>query len=105
VFALGQRLRHFVDRVTTTAGATNGERVQRWFQDKKAGWYAALEDPQMPASRRFSRGSRTCITSSPINVGPSTLASVAWKWKADVYRPATGSSMSKSAPLAGFAER
>jgi hypothetical protein len=45
VFALGQRLRHFVDRVTTTAGAANGERVRRWFQDKKAGWYAVLEDP------------------------------------------------------------
>jgi hypothetical protein len=48
VFALGQRLRHFVDHVTTTAGAANGERVQRWFQDKKAGWYAVLADPQMP---------------------------------------------------------
>src|SRR5206468_820700 len=34
VFALGQRLRHFVDHVTTTAGAANGERVRRWFQDK-----------------------------------------------------------------------
>src|SRR5215471_12289196 len=34
VFALGQRLRHFVDHVTSTAGATNGERVRRWFQDK-----------------------------------------------------------------------
>ena len=50
VFALGQRLRHFVDHVTATAGATNGERVRRWFQDKKAGWYAVLEDPQMPAT-------------------------------------------------------
>jgi hypothetical protein len=50
VFALGQRLRHFVDHVTTTAGAVNGERVRRWFQDKKAGWYAGLEDPQMPAT-------------------------------------------------------
>src|SRR5262249_39127919 len=40
VFALGQRLRHFVDHVTTTAGAANGERVRRWFQAKKAGWYA-----------------------------------------------------------------
>src|SRR5215468_3905275 len=29
VFALGQRLRHFVDHVTTTAGDTNGERVRR----------------------------------------------------------------------------
>jgi hypothetical protein len=34
VFALGQRLRHFVDYVTSTAGAANGERVRRWFQDK-----------------------------------------------------------------------
>jgi hypothetical protein len=50
VFALGQRLRHFVDRVTTMAGAANGERVRRWVQDKRAGWYAVLEDPQMPAT-------------------------------------------------------
>jgi hypothetical protein len=49
VFALGQRLRHFADHVATTAGAANGERVRRWFRDKKAGWYAVLEDPQMPA--------------------------------------------------------
>jgi hypothetical protein len=50
VFALGQRLRHFADHVTATAGAANGERVRRWFQDKKAGWYAVLEDPQMPVT-------------------------------------------------------
>jgi hypothetical protein len=50
VFALGQRLRHFVDSITATAGAANGERVRRWFQDKKAGWYAVLADPQMPAT-------------------------------------------------------
>src|ERR671928_1166382 len=50
VFALGQRLRHFVDYVTTTAGAANGERVRRWFQEKKAGWYAVLADPQMPVT-------------------------------------------------------
>ena len=37
VFALGQRLRHFADHVATTAGVANGERVRRWFQDKKAG--------------------------------------------------------------------
>ena len=29
VFALGQRLRHFVDRVTQSAGEANGERVRR----------------------------------------------------------------------------
>jgi hypothetical protein len=51
VFALGQRLRHFVDHVTTTAGAANGERVRRWFREKKAGWYAVLADPQMPVTR------------------------------------------------------
>ena len=50
VFALGQRLRHFADHVTHTAGTTNGERVRRWFQDKKAGWYVVLADPQMPAT-------------------------------------------------------
>src|SRR5437870_7602545 len=50
VFALGQRLRHFADHVAHTAGEANGERVRRWFQDKKAGWYAVLEDPQMPVT-------------------------------------------------------
>jgi hypothetical protein len=50
VFALGQRLRHFADHVATTAGMANGKRVRRWFQAKKAGWYAVLEDPQMPAT-------------------------------------------------------
>jgi hypothetical protein len=49
VFALGQRLRHFADDVATTAGTANGERVRRWVQEKKAGWYAVLADPQMPA--------------------------------------------------------
>ena len=50
VFALGQRLRHFVDHVATTAGTANGERVRRWFREKKAGWYAVLADPQMPVT-------------------------------------------------------
>jgi hypothetical protein len=47
VFALGQRLRHFANYVARAAGKANGERVRRWFQDKKAGWYAVLEDPRM----------------------------------------------------------
>jgi hypothetical protein len=50
VFALGQRLRHFADHVAHSTGVANGERVRRWFQDKKAGWYAVLEDPQMPVT-------------------------------------------------------
>jgi hypothetical protein len=50
VFALGQRLRHFGNYVARAAGKANGERVRRWFQDKKAGWYVVLEDPQMPVT-------------------------------------------------------
>jgi hypothetical protein len=50
VFALGQQLRRFADHVATTAGTANGERVRRWLQDKKGGWYAVLEDSQMPVT-------------------------------------------------------
>jgi hypothetical protein len=50
VFALGQRLRRFAEHVATAAGAANGQRVRRWVQDKKAGWYTVLADPQMPAT-------------------------------------------------------
>jgi len=50
VFALGQQLRRFADHVATTAGTANGERVRRWFQDKKGGWYAVLEDPPIPVT-------------------------------------------------------
>jgi hypothetical protein len=50
VVALGQRLRRFVDHVTATAGAANGERIRRWFQEKKAGWYVVLADPQRPVT-------------------------------------------------------
>ena len=53
VFALGQRLRHFADHVVHSAGAANRERVRRWFQEKKAGWYAVLADPQMPVTSTF----------------------------------------------------
>jgi hypothetical protein len=50
VFALGQRLRHFADHVTATAGTANGARVRRWIQEKKAGWYVVLEDSRMPVT-------------------------------------------------------
>jgi hypothetical protein len=50
VFALGQRLRRVVDHIATRAGAANGARVRQWFQEKKASWYAVLEDPRMPVS-------------------------------------------------------
>jgi hypothetical protein len=50
VFVLGQRLRHLADHVAHSTGVANGERVRRWFQEKKAGWYAVLADPQMPVT-------------------------------------------------------
>jgi hypothetical protein len=50
VFALGQQLRRFADHVATTAGAAHGAHVRRWSRDKKAGWYAVLEDPRMPVT-------------------------------------------------------
>jgi hypothetical protein len=49
VVALGQRLRHCADHIATIVGEAHGKRVRHWFQDKKTGWYAVLEDPQMPA--------------------------------------------------------
>ena len=49
VVSLGQRLRRFADHITTTAGEEHGERVRNWFETKKSGWYAVLEDPKMPA--------------------------------------------------------
>jgi hypothetical protein len=39
-----------VEHVAHTTGTANGARVRRWFQDKKAGWYAVLEDPRMPVT-------------------------------------------------------
>jgi hypothetical protein len=50
VCALSQRLRRCIDHVTATAGTAHGKRVRRWVQEKKAGWYAVLEDPQMPVT-------------------------------------------------------
>jgi hypothetical protein len=49
VVAMGQCLRHLANRIATTVGEAQGERVRHWFEDKKAGWYAVLADPQMPA--------------------------------------------------------
>ena len=49
VVAMGQCLRHYTNRIATTLGEAHGERVRHWFEDKKAGWYAVLADPQMPA--------------------------------------------------------
>src|SRR5262245_34202067 len=49
VVALGQRLRHFASRIDKAVGEAHGERLRHWFETKKAGWYAVLEDPKMPA--------------------------------------------------------
>ena len=50
VVALGQRLRRFADHISATMGEEHGERVRRWFHDKKAGWYAVLAAPKMLTS-------------------------------------------------------
>jgi hypothetical protein len=50
VCALGQRWRHFADHIAATAGPAHGARVRCWVQEKKAGWYAVLADPQMPVT-------------------------------------------------------
>ncbi len=78
VFALGQRLRHFADHVTHTAGTANGERVRRWMQEKKAGWYAVLADPQMRVSpprwqpTGVSDGARASVQPGPVSAsGPA----------------------------------
>ena len=49
VVVLGQCLRHFAKRIDATVGEAHGERIRHWFETKKAGWYAVLEDPKMPA--------------------------------------------------------
>jgi hypothetical protein len=61
VVALGHRRRSFADHVATTAGPANGERVRRWFQDKKAGWYGVLADPQMPATSTLLAQAHTAL--------------------------------------------
>ncbi len=49
VVALGQSLRRFADHISNTVGEDHGKRVRNWFEEKKSGWYAVLEDPKMPA--------------------------------------------------------
>jgi len=49
VVAMGQRLRHFANRIDMTVGEEHGERIRHWFETKKTGWDAVLEDPKRPA--------------------------------------------------------
>jgi hypothetical protein len=133
VFALGQRLRHFVDYVTTTAGAANGEHVRRWFQDKKAGWYAVLADAQMPATSTLldqahnaidrklfmmkgfhhPKGSQQAFLTGlahlynliPYQRRALNAGKCGWKWKAGDCPPQTGCSICRSSPRAASAER
>jgi hypothetical protein len=134
VFALGQRLRHFADHVAHTAGPANGERVRRWFQDKKAGWYVVLADPQIPVTSTLldqahnaierklfamkgfhhPKGSQQAFLVGlahlynpwcRINVAPSMRGSVGWKWKEGNSRRVIGCSIFRSSPQEAFAER
>jgi hypothetical protein len=48
VVVLGRRLRHFVDHVTITARTANGERVRRWFREKKPAGMPSSKIPRCP---------------------------------------------------------
>jgi hypothetical protein len=50
VRSLGQKLRHFTQKVTQIAGQENGQRIRQWIGRKKEGWYVLLRDPQLPAT-------------------------------------------------------
>jgi len=57
------------------------------------------------ANKRFARGWHTSTPWSPLRVGPSMPAKVAWQWKEAQCPHATGSSTSKSSRLEAFDER
>ena len=124
VVALGQRLRHFADHITATVGEEHGERVRNWFQDKKAGWYTVLADPQMPAmstvldqahnaidrklfamkgfhhpggsQAAFLTGLAHLYNLIPYQRRALNAGSVGWKSRAVASRPRTGCSTCKS---------
>ena len=86
VVALGQRLRRFADHIIATLGEEHGERVRHWFQNKKAGWYAVLEDPQTPAMSTVLDQAHNAIDrklfamkGSTIPVGVTRRCSPAWR--------------------------
>ena len=49
VFALGQLLRHFANRIDKACGRRPWRACSPLVRGRQAGWYAVLEDPQMPA--------------------------------------------------------
>jgi hypothetical protein len=50
VFTVGQRLRRFSEKVAKQTGAANGARIREWIQRKKDGWFAVVQDPNMPTT-------------------------------------------------------
>ena len=133
VFALGQWLRHFADHVAHTAGEANGNRVRQWFQEKKAGWYAVLEDPQMPVTstlldqahnaierklfamkgfhhpqgsqQAFLTGLAHLYNLVPYQRRAQHAGQCGGKWKAGAYPHQTGCSTCRSSPRAAFDEQ
>ena len=130
--ALGQRLRRFADHIATTVGPDHGERVRRWFQAKKAGWYTVLADPQMPAMSTvldqahhasdrnlfmmkgfhhpggsqpaFLTGLAQLYNLIPYQCRANMRGNVEWKWRAGASPHQTGYSTSKSSPREAFDE-
>lgn len=50
VRSLGQKLRHFTQKVSQIAGQENGQHIRQWIGRKKEGGYALFRDPQLPAT-------------------------------------------------------
>ncbi len=133
VVSLGQRLRRFAEHISATVGEEHGERVRRWFHDKKAGWYTVLADPQMPASSTLLDQAHNAMDRKlfamkgfhhPGGSQPAFLTGLAhlynlipyqrralhagqwgWKWKVGTYRRKTGCSTCKSSLQAAFDEQ
>ncbi len=57
----GQQLRRFADTVETLRGTANGTRVRAWFQTKKPGWFALVDDPQMPTTSTLLDQAHTMV--------------------------------------------
>ena len=115
-------------------GRPMAQRVRRWFQDKKAGWYAVLADPQMPVTSTLldqahnaierklfamkglpssqgqptgvSHGARALVQPHPVSASRPACGAV---WGGSGRRTRThtqtGSSTCKSSPQEAFDER
>lgn len=50
IFSFSQKLRRFAEKVKKVAGTENADRISEWIKEKKTGWFALLEDVNIPAT-------------------------------------------------------